>query len=732
LQFGLAHDYGGRTNLRFDDTNPAKESMEFVEAIQHDIRWLGFDWGERLFFASDYFEKLYALAQELIRGGKAYVDSLSEEEIRVYRGTLTEPGRASPYRDRPAAESLELFERMRRGEFPEGAQVLRAKIDMASPNMKMRDPILYRILHQPHYRTGDAWHIYPMYDFQHPLSDALEGVTHSLCTLEFENNREVYDWLVEQLFGPPRPHQYEFGRHNIEYTVTAKRKLAELVQGGYVDGWDDPRMPTLAGLRRRGVTPEAIRDFVHRIGVSRSNSTTSIALLEHSVRDDLNTKAPRVMAVVDPLKVVLSNFPEGEVEWLDAPYWPHDVPREGTRRVPLSREIYIERSDFLEDPPRGFYRLSPGAEVRLRYAYVIRCDEVVRDEDGRVRELVCRYDPATLGRNPAGRKVKGTLHWVSASQALPAEMRLYDRLFDVPDPAAGEEPFTEHLNPDSLTVARGFVEPSVAEDDAGARYQFERQGYFVQDPDSRPARLVFNRIVTLRDSWAKAAEAEPNIGPEPKKLAPGRAKPKPVPAPVASGPAAEARDPAQDFTPAQRAKLQHYAQDLDLAESDALLLAGNPALGAFFEEALQTCDRPRPIANWIVNELQRELKDASLADLAVSPARLARLVALTEAGAVSGRVAKEVFAVMLATGREPEEIVAEQGLEQIGDEAALVPVVERLLVAHPDKVEQYRQGKTGLLGFFVGQAMRETRGRANPQLVQQMFKERLNEPGQAG
>lgn len=514
LNFGLALDYHGECNLRFDDTNPETESLEYADAIKRDVQWLGVQWARER-YASDYFGRLFEFALQLIREGKAYVDSLSDEEIGAYRGTVTEPGRPSPYRDRSVEENLDFFERMRKGEFPNGAHVLRAKIDLSSPNMKLRDPVLYRIVHASHYRTGEAWCIYPLYDFAHPLSDAIEGISHSICTLEFENNRAIYDWLLENLRGKcglpasPRPYQYEFARLNLDYTILSKRKLIRLVEAGHVGGWDDPRMPTLSGLRRRGVTPEAIREFANRIGVAKANSRVDIGIFEAAVRDDLNYRAPRVLAVLRPLKVVLTDFPEGRVEELDAPYWPHDVPREGSRRVPFSSQLYIERDDFLEHPPKGFYRLIPGGRVRLRHAYVIRCDEVAKDTDGHVMELRCSYDPATLGKPPGGDPVKGTIHWVSARHAVNAEMRLYDRLFSVPDPEAGEGEFAGYLNPGSSAVAEGYVEPSVLWDPPDLRYQFERLGYFWRDPvDSGPKRLVFNRIVSLRDSWTKRRLAE--------------------------------------------------------------------------------------------------------------------------------------------------------------------------------------------------------------------------------
>ncbi|MBX6328468.1 MAG: glutamine--tRNA ligase/YqeY domain fusion protein [Pseudolabrys sp.] len=503
LNFGLAEEFGGRCHLRFDDTNPAKEAQEYVDAIQRDVRWLGFDWGEHLYFASDYFEQLYAWAEDLIRAGLAYVDDQSQEEIRANRGTLTEPGRDSPYRGRSVAENLDLFRRMRAGEFPNGARVLRAKIDMASGNINLRDPVLYRILHLPHPRTGTAWKIYPSYDFAHGQSDAIEHVTHSICTLEFEDHRPLYDWFIEHLDVPSRPRQYEFARLNLTHTVLSKRVLTRLVQEGHVTGWDDPRMPTLAGLRRRGVPAEAIRDFVKRIGVAKANSLVDIGMLDFSIRNVLNRRALRRMAVLRPLKVVIENYPEGKVEELEAANHPDDASA-GVRKIPFSRELYIERDDFMEQPPKKFFRLSPGSEVRLRYAYFIRCTGVVRNSAGEVEELRCRYDPATRGGNaPDGRKVRATIHWVSAAHSLPAEVRLINPLFRTPVPSGGDD-FAADLNPHSLEVLGGArIEPALADSSDAAPVQFERQGYFCRDPDSRPDRPVFNRTVGLRDSFAK-------------------------------------------------------------------------------------------------------------------------------------------------------------------------------------------------------------------------------------
>jgi len=511
LNFGLAEDYGGLYNLRFDDTNPTKEEVEYVESIKEDARWLGFDWEDREYYASDYFEQLYEWGVELIKKGKAYVCDLSADQVREYRGTLTEPGKESPYRNRSVEENLDLFERMRAGEFPDGARTLRAKIDMAHPNVVMRDPVMYRILHEAHHRTGDEWCIYPMYDWAHGQSDSIEGITHSICTLEFENNRQLYNWYLDAL-DIYHPQQIEFARLNLSYTIMSKRKLLKLVEQGVVSGWDDPRMPTLSGFRRRGYTPEAIRDFCDRIGVAKANSIVDIALLEYSIRKDLNQRSPRVMAVLHPLRVVIDNYPEVQVEELEAVNNPEDA-NMGTRKVPFSRVLYIEREDFREDPPRKWFRLAPGREVRLKHAYYITCVDVVKDEQtGEVAELHCTYDPETRGGwAPDGRKVRGTLHWVSAAHALQAEVRLYDHLFVKPDPDDVEEgsDFTASLNPDSLeTLTSCQVEPSLAGATPGSRYQFLRLGYFCVDPDSSDGALVFNRTVSLRDTWAKIEKAQ--------------------------------------------------------------------------------------------------------------------------------------------------------------------------------------------------------------------------------
>ncbi len=754
LNFGIAGEYRGTCNLRFDDTNPTTEDVNYVEAIEADVRWLGFEWNGVTLYASDYFEQLYGFAEQLIRDGKAYVDSQTEEQIRENRGTVTQAGVGSPYRDRSVEENLDLFRRMRAGEFDNGAHVLRARIDMAAANMKMRDPLLYRIRHAHHYRTGDDWCIYPMYDFAHPLSDAIEDITHSLCTLEFENNRAIYDWLVEHVDGVGSPEQTEFARLNLDYTVMSKRKLMQLVDEHLVEGWDDPRMPTISGLRRRGVTPESIRGFCDLIGIAKSNSRVDIGKLEYSIREDLNQKAPRVMCVLRPLKVVITNYPEGQVDELDAPYFPHDVPREGSRGVPFTRELYIERDDFMEDPPKKFFRLAPGREVRLRYAYFIRCEEMVKDEvTGEIVELRCTYDPETRGGSaPDGRKVKGTIHWVSAARAVPVEVRLYDRLFTVPNPDEAED-FKTTLNPESVeVVSDALVEPSVAGTPPGTHFQFERQGYFFTDPvDSSPDRPVFNRVVGLRDTWAKvaaktdtpdtaprtAAEAMMDLlpgGDEDVSVLPSSSiiSSDPVGSPVAGQPEApktggrtDVRERARTADPELAARFERYVQDLGIPEPQADILSGDAAVAELFEAALSTHDNPNGIANWITTEVLRELKNRPIGELPFGGSELGNLVALIDSGKISGKIAKDVFAAMMESGDDPREIVRDRGLEQVTDRGALEPIVEALLAAHADKVIEYRNGKTGLLGFFVGQVMRETRGTANPELVQELVREKL-------
>ena len=723
LNFAIAREFGGRCNLRFDDTDPAKEDTLFVEAIKDNIRWLGFDWGDGLYNASDYFEELYRFAVQLIERGGAYVCSLSEAEIRETRGTVTEPGRESPYCNRSMDENLDLFTRMRDGEFPDGAHVLRARIDMGSPNMKMRDPVIYRIRHVTHHHTGDAWPVYPMYDFAHPLSDALEGVTHSLCTLEFENNRELYDWILEQVDVPSNPRQIEFARLNLDYTVMSKRRLLELVEEQHVAGWDDPRMPTLAGLRRRGYTPEAIRNFCHSVGIARSDNTVELGQLEYFIRDDLNQKAPRVLAVGRPLKLVLTNYPDGRVEELDAPHYPHDVPREGSRALPFSRELYIERDDFLEEPPKGYHRLAPGREVRLRHAYIIRCDEVLKDPaTGEVTELRCTYDPDTRsGSDTSGKKVQGTIQWVSAAHALEAEIRLYDRLFSVADPQGDpDRDYRELLNPKSLETVQGLVEPSLGAARPGERFQFERLGYFCVDPDSTEDALVFNRIVTLRDSWQKIVQREDGAG-EPRRRRRGQAAPG-----TAAGAPAEPKAPSHgELTADQRARTERYRDRFGLAAGDAFLLSSDDTLAGFFEAALRRHDNPRALANWIVNELRPALKDRPLESLPLTSEALAALVALIDAQTISGNAARQVFVELVEEGGSPADIVRRRGLQQVADQDQLEPVIDAVLAANPENVTLYRGGKTNLVGFFVGQVMKSTNGKADPRLVNELLRAKL-------
>jgi glutaminyl-tRNA synthetase len=713
LNFSLAKEYQGRCHLRFDDTNPETEDMEYVRAMKRDIRWLGYDWSEHEYYASDYFEQLYDLACELIRKGLAYVDSQTGDEIRATRGTVTEAGTNSPYRDRSVEENLDLFARMRAGEFEDGAHVLRAKIDMTSPNMLMRDPVLYRIKKASHYRRGDEWPIYPLYDFAHPLSDAIEGITHSLCTLEFDVHRPLYDWLVDHLFEAPRPHQYESARLNLDYTVMSKRKLLQLVKEGRVAGWDDPRMPTLSGMRRRGYTAASIRRFCDMIGVAKADNRVDVAQLEFAVRDDLNDKARRVMCVLDPLKVVLTNFPKDQVEHLEASYWPHDIPKEGVRDVPLTREIWIEREDFMENPPKKFHRLSPGEEVRLRYGYIIKCENVVKDADGNVTELHCAYDPETKSGSGSDRRVKGTIHWVSASEGVEVDVNLYDRLFKVPNVDQVEEgkTFLDHLNPDSLQRVKAVIEPSAANDEPETWYQFERQGFFYLDPvEFEGGRRVWNRTVGLRDSWGKqqapeAAPARPKAAPKPQEPA----------APV---------DPMAELSGDDRELAIELIALHGLSPEDAAFLATRDDERIFFKEAARKVS-PVAVANWLIHELRPLLPEDGFEALAFPPTAFAELVAFHVENTLSSRQVKEVLAEMVATGKSAAAIVEEKGLRQISDEGALSAVADKVLAAHPDRVAAYRGGKTGLIGFFMGQVMQQTGGSANPQVVKALLEEKL-------
>jgi len=721
LNFGLARDYDGTCHLRFDDTNPSTEEVEYVENIQSDIKWLGFDWGEDLYFASDYFQQMYDYAEGLIKRGKAYVDSATLDEIRERRGSVSEPGTNSPDRDRSIEENLDLFRRMKAGEFPDGAYVLRAKGDMAAANMKMRDPLLYRIRHEHHYRTGDDWCLYPFYDYAHCLEDAFEGVTHSICTLEFENNREVYDWVLEEGgFAEPLPKQYEFARLGLNYTVMSKRRFLQLVNEGHVAGWDDPRMPTLAGLRRRGYTPDSIRRFCDLVGVAKANSTVDVSLLEYAIRDDLNHKAPRVMAVLDPLKVTITNYPEGETEMIDASLWPHDVPREGTRPVPFSRELYIERSDFHLDPPKKYRRLAPGREVRLRYAYLIKCDEVIEDASGEVVELRCTYDPVSRdGKSSDGRKVKGIIHWVSVAHAVDAEVRLYDRLFRHESP--GKEDFLEALNPHSLELIQAKVEPSLAGTPAGEHVQFERTGYFFTDPDTTSERLVFNRVVGLRDSWAKSAKTESSeTKAESAKKPASKADRRPK-----KRSQSETLAEARNRDPKLAARYDAYLAK-GLSKKQAELAAADHGTADFFDATLAVGAPSTEVAKWFANELPAALDGGALGESALEPRAFGVLIGLVSDGKISGRVAKELLAELVTKGGDPEAIVAERGLEQVSDASSVEPLVDQVLAANPDNVAKYREGKASLFGFFVGQVMKASRGAADPKLVNQLLRAKLD------
>jgi glutaminyl-tRNA synthetase len=725
LNFGIAADFGGRCHLRYDDTNPEKENEEYVLGMQEDIRWLGFDWGEHLYFASDYFGQMYDFAEVLINKGLAYVDSQSTEAIREGRGTVTESGVSSPDRERPVEENLDLFRRMRAGDFGDGAHVLRAKIDMGAANMIMRDPVLYRIRHAHHYRQGDDWCLYPLYDYAHCLEDALEGVTHSLCTLEFENNRALYDWVLDNVgFEEPRSHQYEFAELVVEHAVLSKRRILPLVQAGVVSGWDDPRLSTVRGFRRRGVPPEALRRFIEMVGVARTHSTVDVAKFDFSIREVLNQSAPRVMAVLDPLRVVLTNYPEGTSETLDAPYYPHDVPLEGSRELPFGRELFIERSDFAEDPPKGFRRLRPGGEVRLRYGYVIRCDEVVRGDGGEVLELRCTYDPETRsGSTGDGRKVQGTIHWVSAAHALDAEIRLYDRLFL--DAAEVEEDDAESdlltlVNPGSLRCITGAkVEPSVADDAPDVRYQFERTGYFWRDPvDGVGDSLVFNRIVTLKDSWVKRGTVsveKPKS--QPKRGAGAGQGDRPV--------VSDERASLRSTNAAMAARFERYQADWGVSAEHADLLTDSLATADFFEAAVAGHPNPTGLAAWMVTDLRGLLGARALPELPITGAALGRLVALVDSGRLTRRAGKDVLARLAADGGDPEALMTEMGLERVGDEDALQKAVETVLSAWPEKVEEYRAGKRNLIGLFVGEVMKATGGAADPQSVRKILTQHL-------
>jgi len=706
INFGIARDYNGHCNLRMDDTNPTKEDTKYVHALEDAVKWLGFDWGDEIYFTSDYFSQIHDYAIKLIKMGKAYVDSLSEDEIREYRGTVTQPGKRSKYANRSVEENLELFEKMKNGEFKDGEHVLRAKIDMSAANMKMRDPLLYRIRNVHHFRAGDEWSIYPMYDFAHCLSDYIEGVTHSICTLEFENNRDIYDWVLDTLeLKPPRPYQYEFARLNINYTVMSKRKLLELVEGKYVDGWDDPRLPTIAGYRRRGYTPESILNFCDQIGIAKANSVVDVAQLEFCIRDDLNTKVPRVMCVLDPIKVTIENY-EG-FEEIDAPYYPHDVPKEGSRKIPFSKELYIERDDFEENPPKGYFRLTPEQPVRLRHGYIITCKEVIKDENGNITELKAEYYPnSKSGSDTSGIKVKSAIQWVSAADAKQVEIRLYDRLFKNEAPEGVED-----LNPDSLKIIKNaFVEPAVITQRPDERFQFERVGYFYADPiDYSDEKPVFNKIVGLKDSWAKKTKVKQQATPR------LQAKKVQIDGEVA---------PMSDE---QKTLFDKFTNDLKLNSEVANTLARDTFLSNFFEEALNIVESPVNISNIVVNEVARELKQTEIDALKFTAEHIAQLAKMIDDEIISNKIAKQVFEDIVRTGENPTQIVEAKGLIQISDPSAIIPIIDEIVANNPDNVSKYRAGNTKLLGFFVGQVLKATQGKANPKVVNQLVAQKLNE-----
>ncbi|MDY0402350.1 glutamine--tRNA ligase/YqeY domain fusion protein [Sulfurovum sp.] len=707
INFGIARDYHGRCNLRMDDTNPTTEDTRYVEALKDAVQWLGFEWDNSVRYTSDYFPKLYDYAVELIKMGKAYVDSLTEEEIREYRGTVTEPGRRSKYAERSVEENLDLFERMKKGEFKDGEHVLRAKIDMSAANMKMRDPLLYRIRHAHHYRAGDEWHVYPMYDFAHCLSDYIEGITHSICTLEFENNRDIYDWVLDELnLTPPRPYQHEFARLSINYTVMSKRLLLELVNKGRVSGWDDPRLPTIAGYRRRGYTPESILNFCDSIGVAKANSTVDVAQLEFAIRNDLNTKVPRVMCVLDPLKVTIENY-EGAEE-LDGPYYPDDVPKEGSRKIPFSKEIYIERDDFTENPPKGYYRLTPEQPVRLRHAYIITCKEVIRDADGKITEIKAEYHSGSKsGLDTSGIKVKSAIQWVDAATAKRVEVRLYDRLFKDEAPEGLED-----INPDSLKVIKdALIEPAVIADKPDERFQFERQGYFYADPvDYTDEVPVFNKIVGLKDSWSKKTKAS--------EKAP-RSERKPQVKKV------QVEGEVTPMSESEQARFDRYTGERKLNSEVANTLARDEKLSAFYEEALAVLESPVTLANIVANEVARELKEKQADALKFTAKQIAELVKMIDDETISSKIAKQVFEEMAQTGENPAEIVEAKGLVQISDPALILPIIDEVIANNPDNVAKFKAGNTKLLGFFVGQVLKTTGGKANPQVVNELVAEKL-------
>ena len=705
INFGIAKDYKGHCNLRMDDTNPTTEDTKYVEALKDAVEWLGFEWNNSVRYTSNYFHQLHDYAIQLIKMGKAYVDSASEEEIRENRGTVTQAGKRSKYANRSIEENLELFERMKNGEFKDGEHILRAKIDMSASNMQLRDPLLYRIRHAHHHRTGNEWCIYPMYDFAHCLSDYIEGITHSICTLEFENNRAIYDWVLETLgLKQPRPYQYEFARLGINYTVMSKRKLLELVEKGLVSGWDDPRMPTIAGLKRRGYTKESILNFCDGIGVAKANSMVDVAQLEFAIRDDLNTKVPRVMCVLNPLKITIENY-EGTEE-LEASYYPEDIAKEGSRKLPFSKEIYINRDDFSENPPKGYFRLTPNQAVRLKHAYIITCKEIIKDNSGNVIELKVEYHKnSKSGNDTSGIKVKSAIQWVEVKSAKKVEVRVYDRLYSNEAP---EE--IKDLNPNSLTVIKdALIEPAVIEEQPNKRFQFEREGYFYADPvDYTNETPVFNKIVGLKDSWAKKSQdtksREQRKATEKKVQIDGEVAP---------------------MNQAEQILFNKYTDELKLNNEVSNTLARDKKLSSFFNEAYKDDNNPVNLANIIANEVARELKEKEISELKFTAKQISDLIKMVDDETISNKIAKQVYEQMVKTGENPTKIVEDKGLIQISDPAQILPIIEEVIAKNPDNLEKFKAGNTKLLGFFVGQVLKATGGKANPKVVNELVAQQL-------
>jgi len=704
INFGIAKDYNGHCNLRMDDTNPTKEDTKYVDALKDAVEWLGYDFDNTVRFTSDYFPKIYDYAIKLIKIGKAYVDSLNDEEIRQYRGTVTQAGKRSKFANRTIKENLDLFEKMKNGEFKDGEHILRAKIDMGAANMKMRDPLLYRIRNVEHFRTANKWAVYPMYDFAHCLSDYIEGVTHSICTLEFENNRDIYNWVLDTLeLKPPRPYQYEFARLGINYTVMSKRKLLELVEKGAVDGWDDPRLPTIAGYKRKGYTPESIINFCDSVGVAKANSIVDVSQLEFCIRDDLNKKVPRVLCVLDPLKVTIVNY-DG-YEQIEASYYPHDVPKNGLRKLPFSNELYIERNDFMENPPKGYFRLTPTQSVRLRHGYIITFKELIKDSSDNITEIKVEYHAdSKSGSDTSGIKVKSAIQWVSAKEAKKVELRIYDRLFSCEAPQGIED-----INPDSLKIIKNaLIEPAVITNKIDKRFQFEREGYFYADPiDYSDEKPVFNKIVGLKDSWNKKQKVT-------------KTKPKPQIKKVQVAGEAEAMNEVQ-------LKLfDKYKNKFRLNSEIANILARDEYLSNFYSKALDTLNNPVSLANIISNDVCRVLKEKGSNQIKFTPAQISKLVEMVDNEIISSKIAKQVFDIMVNTGENPSKIVEDKQLVQISDPSIISSIIDDIITKNPENVSKFKSGNTKLLGFFVGQVLKETQGKANPKVVNSLVIKMLN------